>query len=131
MGLLIVLFFLIPGAALIGGIAGAIVGGGSEDRPIWVNTLIGMTGGGAASAVLAMSKDGPADDLTFGHLALALIFSIGLVLLLERRENAPPESTPVVATGRWPGIAKRVALGVALLVLFWLLSMVLVVRQGA
>jgi len=52
MGLLVYLVIFFPVAAITGGVAGAIVGGGREDRPIWMNGVIGIVGWTVASIVI-------------------------------------------------------------------------------
>lgn len=83
MGVLFALILFLPAAALTGGIAGAIVGGGREDRPLWQNIVIGIVGWAVAAGILeAMTGDG-LEEVTLGNAFLALAASVVFVLLDE------------------------------------------------
>ena len=81
MSLLVYLILFFPIAALTGGIAGAIVGGGREDRPIWQNGIIGIVGWAVAWIVTAAITGNWLEELTFGLGFVALLASIAFILL--------------------------------------------------
>lgn len=87
MGLLVYLVIFFPVAAFTGGVAGAIVGGGREDRPIWKNGVIGIVGWTVASIVIGVVTGSSPEELTFGFGVLALLASIGFILLDKWRER--------------------------------------------
>ena len=80
MGLLFFLILFLPIAAITGGVAGAIVGGGREDRPIWQNAVIGLVGWAVAFLVAYATGTAP-EELTLGFGFLALLVSIAFVLV--------------------------------------------------
>lgn len=83
MGLLPYLVIFFPVAAITGGVAGAIVGGGREDRPIWKNGVIGIVGWTVASIVIVAVTGSEPEELGLGFGALALLASIAFILLDE------------------------------------------------
>lgn len=81
MGILFSLILLLPVAAITGGIAGAIVGGGREDRPIWQNAVIGIVGWTVAAILIAAVTGTAPEELTIGYGLLAVLASIAFVLV--------------------------------------------------
>lgn len=90
--LLFVLYFgLIPFliASINGGVAGAIVAGGRENRSLVANAGIGFTGWVAAFAIWGLLAGELPQELSLGIGILALFFSIGVVNQLEKRSSRP------------------------------------------
>lgn len=81
MGLLFFLILFLPVAAITGGIAGAIVGGGREDRPIWQNAVIGIVGWTVAAILVAAATGTAPEELTIGYGFVALLASIAFILV--------------------------------------------------
>jgi hypothetical protein len=81
--------FLFVGASFTGGFAGAIAGGGREDRSILDNAGIGFVGWLAAWATMAAVKGSPPEELTLAHIGLAVIWSIVFIRLVLDRERHP------------------------------------------
>lgn len=63
--------------------AGALVGGGREDRPIWKNGIIGIVGWAVAWVVRAAVTGSSPEELTLGLGFLALLASIAFILVDE------------------------------------------------
>jgi hypothetical protein len=83
MGLFFFLILFSPIAAITGGVAGAMVGGGREDRPIWKNAIIGIVGWTVAWIVMAAITGRWLEELTLGLGFLALLASVAFILLDE------------------------------------------------
>jgi hypothetical protein len=83
LGLLFALILLFPIAAITGGVACALVGGGREDRPIWKNGIIGIVGWAVAWVVMAAVAGTSPEELTLGLGFLALLASIAFILVDE------------------------------------------------
>lgn len=83
MGLLFALILFFPIAAITGGVAGALVGGGREDRPIWKNGIIGIVGWAVAWVVMAAVTGTSPEEPTLGLGFLALLASIAFILVDE------------------------------------------------
>ena len=103
MGVLITLALFLPIAAITGGVAGALVGGGREDRPIWKNAVIGIVGWTLASIMISVFTGESVEELTVGLGFLALLASAGFILLDEwwGRRNRTDETAPRVSPRRW------------------------------
>ncbi len=91
MGVVLGLVFFLPIAAITGGIAGALVNGGREDRPIWKNAVIGVVGWLFAWGIVAAFTGYESEELTLGAGLLALGASALFILMDEwwsRRKTA-------------------------------------------
>lgn len=87
MGILLALILFIPVAAITGGVAGAVVGGGREDRPIWQNVVIGIVGWAGAAMILQTATGRGLEELNLGTGLLALLVSVVFVVLDQRRSH--------------------------------------------
>ena len=73
--------------SFMGGFAGAIAGGGREDRSIIANLGIGFVGGLVGSAIVAAREGEWPEELSGELLVLSFLASIGFALLLNLRDR--------------------------------------------
>jgi uncharacterized membrane protein YeaQ/YmgE (transglycosylase-associated protein family) len=88
MGFFLYLVLFLPVAALTGGIAGAIVGRGREDRPLWQNAVIGLVGWLVALTLVMPVTGTDPEEANLGHGLAALLVSIIIVVIVERRRRS-------------------------------------------
>ena len=77
-------------ASFTGGLAGAIQGGGREDRSLLANAGIGFGGWLVAWVLVTLISGEPPDEITIGMGILALLSSILFISVLERRRRGRP-----------------------------------------
>lgn len=129
LGLAFFLILLSPIAAITGGVAGAIVGGGREDRPIWQNSVIGIVGWAVASTVVAAITGSSPEEFTLGFGLLALLASIAFIIVDEwwyRRSHAGVHERANVESPASTGVARvRIRIELFLIAMILVLAIVL------
>ncbi len=100
MWVLVYAFLLLPLAAITGGIAGALVGGGKEDRPIWLNSLIGFGGWTIAWVTTGWTTGQSMEELSIGLIVFAVAASAVLIMIGERVKTELVSGQPVHSDGR-------------------------------